>query len=78
MISTLVAVVASLVLVLLLALVARDTWLRTLTARKQDVADADRAAITLLGERCSKLEAEQREQHGRLLAVERRQPVRRA
>lgn len=73
-------VVASVMVgLVLLAVIGRDTWLRTLEMRRQNLEkDAERSvadAFLRLGQRCERIELSLKEHHDRLLVMERRQPL---
>ena len=63
----------------LLALIGRDAWLRTLDARRRALTEEDAATIRAVGERCGRIEATLKDHHDRLVVQERKLPaVRRA
>lgn len=58
-----------------LALILRDTWLRTLAARKVELADADAATLRAMGTRCGNIEGTLKDHSDRLLRLERERPA---
>lgn len=73
--------VAAVVMVglVLLALIGRDVWLRTLEARTKALAETERKgidrALSTLADRCAALETGVKHHHDRLLAQERKIPA---
>ena len=76
---TVVAISIVMLGLVLLALVGRDVWLRTLAARSRALSEVEREALAkalaVLGDRCSRIEADVKQHHDRLLAQERKQPA---
>lgn len=62
----------------LLALLARDTWLRTLASRKVDAGAEHHAQLATVTRRVDNLTASLTEHHDRLIRLERAPGVRRA
>lgn len=76
MIAVVSVIMAGLVL---LALIGRDVWLRTLAARTRALTEAERETVTrsfaAVEARCARIEADVKQHHDRLLAQERKQPA---
>ena len=59
---------------LLLALIGRDVWLRTLEARRRALTDTDTETLMAMGKRCQSIEDTLKVHSDRLLAQERKLP----
>lgn len=60
---------------LLLALIVRDAWIRTLEARRREKTETDQNTLVALGRRCEGIEGTLKDHHERLLRAERERPA---
>ena len=71
---TLGSIAVAFIGLVLLALIGRDAWLRTLEARRRVLSENDATAIRAIDDRQARIEVAQQAIHDRVTSLERQRP----